>query len=112
MTSVKSATPAEIQQRLAGGEPLELIDVREPDEIAIAAIEGARVLPMSQAAAWIDHLIDHLPGDRELVIICHHGMRSMQVAIALAQRGHGNVTNMTGGIDLWSTQVDPTVPRY
>jgi rhodanese-related sulfurtransferase len=108
MTSVKSATPAEIKQRLAGGEPLELIDVREPGEIAIAAIEGARVLPMSQAASWIDHL----PGDRELVIICHHGMRSMQVAMALAQRGHGNVTNMTGGIDLWSTQVDPTVPRY
>jgi rhodanese-related sulfurtransferase len=108
MNSVKSATPAEIHQRLAGGEALELIDVREPGEIAIAAIEGARVLPMSQASDWIDHL----PGDRELVIICHHGMRSMHVAMALAQRGHANVTNMTGGIDLWSTQVDPTVPRY
>jgi rhodanese-related sulfurtransferase len=108
MPSVKSATPAEIQQRLAAGEALELIDVREPEEIEIAAIEGARVLPMSQAASWIDHL----PGDRELVIICHHGMRSMQVAMALAQRGHDNVTNLTGGIDLWSTQVDSSIARY
>ena len=61
---IATATPEEIKRRLDAGEPLELIDVREHDEIAIAAIEGARVLPMSQAAAWIDHL----PGDRELVI--------------------------------------------
>ena len=108
MTPVKTATPAEIKARLDSGEALELIDVREREELAIAAIEGARVLPMSQAATWIDQL----PGDRELVIVCHHGMRSMQVAIALAQRGHQNVTNMTGGIDLWSTSVDPAVPRY
>ena len=108
MPPVKSATPAEIHQRLAAGEALELIDVREQDEIAIAAIEGARVFPMSQAAAWIDHM----PGDRELVIVCHHGMRSMQIAMALAQRGHQNITNMTGGIDLWSTQVDPSIARY
>jgi rhodanese-related sulfurtransferase len=108
MSSVKSATPSEIKSRLDAGEPLELIDVREPEELAIAAIPGARALPMSQAASWIDHL----PGDRELVIVCHHGMRSMQVAMALAQRGHRNVTNLTGGIDLWSTQVDPAIPRY
>ena len=108
MPSVKSATPAEIKARLDAGDTLELIDVREPEEIEIAAIEGARVLPMSRAAAWIDHL----PGDRELVIVCHHGMRSMQVAMALAQRGHQNITNLTGGIHLWSTQVDPNIPRY
>jgi rhodanese-related sulfurtransferase len=108
MTPIKSATPIEIKRRLDAGEPLELIDVREPGEIDIAAIPGARVFPMSQAAAWIDHL----PGDRELVIVCHHGMRSMQIAMALAQRGHRNITNLTGGIDLWSTEVDPTIPRY
>jgi rhodanese-related sulfurtransferase len=106
--SVKSATPAEIKARLDAGEPLELIDVREPEELAIASIPNARPLPMSRAASWIDQL----PGDRELVIVCHHGMRSMQVAMALASRGHQNVTNLTGGIDLWSTQVDPETPRY
>ncbi len=108
MHPIKTATPADIKRRLDSGEPLELIDVREHDEIAIASIPDARVFPLSQAATWIDHL----PGDRELVILCHHGIRSMQVAMALAQRGHQNITNMTGGIDLWSTQVDPTVPRY
>jgi len=108
MPSVKSASPSEISARLAAGEALELIDVREPEELAICSIAGARALPMSQAAAWIDHL----PGDRELVIVCHHGMRSMQVAMALAQRGHENVTNLSGGIDAWSREVDPTVPRY
>ncbi|MCU1237641.1 MAG: Rhodanese domain protein [Candidatus Solibacter sp.] len=108
MPQVKSATPAEINARLTAGERLELIDVREPEELAIASIEGARPFPMSQAATWIDHL----PGDVELVIICHHGMRSMQVAQALAHRGHQNITNLTGGIDLWTTQVDPTIPRY
>ncbi len=108
MPPIKSATPAEIKLRLDAGESLELIDVREHEELAIAAIPGARVFPMSQAATWIDHL----PGDRELVIVCHHGMRSMQVALALAARGHQNITNLTGGIDLWSTQVDPGIPRY
>jgi rhodanese-related sulfurtransferase len=92
VTPVKMATPAEIKNRLASGEALVLIDVREHEEVAIASLEGARVFPMSQAATWIDHL----PGDRELVIFCHHGMRSMQIAMALAQRGHQNVTNMTG----------------
>ncbi len=104
----KEATPHDIKQRLDAGEDLLVIDVREPEEIRIASIEGAEVHPMSQARDWIDTL----PKDRELVIMCHHGGRSAQVAMALAQRGHTNVTNMTGGIDAWSTQVDPNVPRY
>lgn len=104
----KEATPREIKQRLDAGENLTLIDVREPDEMMIAAIDGAQECPMSQARDWIDTL----PKDGELVIFCHHGARSMQVAAALAQRGHTNVTNMTGGIDQWAEQVDPTVPHY
>lgn len=104
----KEATPREIKQRLDAGEDLLLVDVREPDEILIAAIEGAAEYPMSQARDWIDSL----PRDRELIIFCHHGGRSMQVAMALAQRGHANLTNMTGGIDEWSETVDPTLPRY
>lgn len=104
----KEATPREIKQRLDAGEDLVLIDVREPDEMMIAAIDGAQEYPMSQARTWIDAL----PKDRELVIFCHHGGRSMQVAMALAQRGHTNLTNMTGGINAWSDEVDPTVPKY
>ena len=105
---VRSATPAEIRRRLDGGEDLLLVDVREPEELAIACIKGALLRPMSRAEEWIDTL----PREGELVIVCHHGMRSMHVALALAARGHTNVTNLTGGIDLWSAQVDPAVPRY
>lgn len=104
----KEATPHAIKQRIDSGEDLVVIDVREPQEVRIASIEGAEVRPMSQARDWIDTL----PKDRELVIMCHHGGRSAQVAMALAQRGHTNLTNMTGGIDRWSQDVDPSVPRY
>jgi rhodanese-related sulfurtransferase len=106
--AIPEATPAEIQQRLQAGEDLLLVDVREPGEVGIAALPDALVCPMSRAAEWIDRL----PKEQPLIIFCHHGIRSMQVAMALAQRGHRNVTNMSGGIDLWSTQVDPGVPRY
>ena len=101
-------TPAEVKQRLDAGDDLLLVDVREPEEVVRAAITGAEVYPLSQAAGWIDSL----PKDRPLVIFCHHGGRSAQVAGALAQRGHTNISNMTGGIDAWSQQIDSTIPRY
>lgn len=102
------ATPREISARLTTGDDLLLIDVREPSEVQVAAIDGAESYPMSRAGEWIDSL----PRDRELVIVCHHGARSAQVAYALAQRGYSNVTNLTGGIDRWSDEVDPAVPKY
>lgn len=105
---VKSATPAEIRARLDSGEELLLIDVREPEEMAVASIRGALARPLSRAGEWMDAL----PREGELVVLCHHGIRSMHVAAALAARGHGNVTNMTGGIDRWSVEVDPAIPRY
>jgi rhodanese-related sulfurtransferase len=107
-TSIPEATPEEVQGRLRAGEDLLLVDVREPEEISIAALPDALVCQLSRASDWIERL----PKDQPLVIFCHHGIRSLHVAVALAERGHRNVTNMTGGIDLWSTQVDPAVPRY
>jgi rhodanese-related sulfurtransferase len=104
----KEATPREVKRRLDAGDDLLLIDVREPDEVKTASIHGANVHPLSQAREWIDTL----PKDRDVVVFCHHGGRSAQVAMALAQRGHANISNMTGGIDAWSEQVDPDVPRY
>jgi rhodanese-related sulfurtransferase len=91
------------------GDDIVLIDVREPHEHAVAHIEGAQLCPMSQAAQWVDHL----DRDKLLVILCHHGMRSEQVAIALTSRfGYTKVATMDGGIDDWSCRVDPNVPRY
>jgi rhodanese-related sulfurtransferase len=108
MTEIPAASPAEIDRRLKRGDDLLLIDVREPEEVAIASIRGALLRPMSRAESWIDTL----PREGDLVIFCHHGIRSMHVAMALAERGHSNVTNMSGGIDQWSTEVDRGVPRY
>jgi adenylyltransferase/sulfurtransferase len=107
-TPVREATPDEIHRRLQRGEDILLVDVREPEEIAIASLPDALVCPLSRAADWLDRL----PKEQPLVIFCHHGIRSMHAALALVERGHQNITNMTGGIDLWSTQVDLGVPRY
>ena len=86
-----------------------LIDVREPHEYAIAHIAGAILHPMSAAVDWATS-IDR---DTQLVIMCHHGMRSAHVAATLTQRfGFRNVANMSGGIDAWSLLIDPSIPRY
>jgi rhodanese-related sulfurtransferase len=108
MIDVPAATPAEVDARRKRGDSLQLIDVREFEEVAIAAIEGALVRPMSEGERWIDTL----PREGDLVIFCHHGIRSLHVARVLMERGHRNVINMSGGIDQWSTDVDRDVPRY
>lgn len=108
-TPVKQLSVQDVKAKLDSGETFRLIDVREPNEHAVAQIEGAELLPLSQHERWIDTL----PSDQELVFFCHAGSRSQQVASYLAQRhGRTNVANMVGGIDAWSRQIDPAVPRY
>ncbi|HVB81952.1 MAG TPA: rhodanese-like domain-containing protein [Candidatus Binataceae bacterium] len=100
--------PEELSERLKRGEPFVILDVREPGEIAIAAFPGATHIPMGEIpsrAAELD------PG-RETVVVCHHGIRSAQVGMYLARLGFEHVSNLSGGIDLWSATVDPAVPRY
>ncbi len=88
---------------------MQLIDVREAHEYALAHIAGSILHPMSQAATWAEHL----DRDCELIIMCHHGIRSAHVAEALVTRfGYTNVATMDGGIDDWSCRIDPSVPRY
>jgi len=109
MPNYANITPAQVKEKLDRGDSFRLIDVREPNEYAYARIEGAELLPLSRAQEWIGDLLD----DQELVIMCHHGSRSAQVAGFLAsQRGLTNVANMLGGIDEWSRLIDPSVPRY
>lgn len=104
----QTVTPAEAQAKLARGEA-RIIDVREPQEHAQARVEGAELMPLSRNAEWISDL----PKEGELIIMCHHGGRSAQVATYLTgQLGHTNVANLEGGIDAWSTSVDATIPRY
>jgi rhodanese-related sulfurtransferase len=85
-----------------------VLDVREAWEVATAALPGATAIPMGQ----ITTRTEELDGDGPIVCLCHHGMRSMQVAGYLERRGFTDVWNLTGGIDAWSRQVDPSVPTY
>ncbi len=85
-----------------------LLDVREHDELAIAAVTGALHIPMREIPARLAELDAAKP----LVVMCHSGGRSQRVAAFLQGNGFTNVFNLKGGIDAWSTQVDPRVPRY
>lgn len=103
-------SPKQIAQMRETGEDFVLLDVREPDEVATAAIEGAKVCPMSQLRARLTELEEH--ADDKIVVFCHAGVRSMQVTAFLREAGFEDVMSMAGGIDAWSLQIDPTVPRY
>ena len=102
-------TPGEVNSLLKDGVPLRLIDVREPEEHAVCHIEGARLIPMRTIPQQLQELDDD--GAR-IVVFCHHGMRSLSVVDWLRRQGVENCQSMAGGIDLWSLQVDPAVPRY
>jgi rhodanese-related sulfurtransferase len=103
-------TPGEVKELLDRGVPLRLIDVREPAEHDICRIESARLIPMRSVP---DHLTE-LDDDSEttIIVICHHGVRSLSVVDWLRRQGVTNCRSMSGGIDLWSLQVDPSVSRY
>jgi len=102
-------TPAEVSTLLHAGTPLRLIDVREPAEHAICHIEGALLMPMGTIPQHLNEL-DSM--EERIVVFCHHGMRSLSVVDWLRKQGVENCQSMAGGVDLWSAQVDPEVPRY
>jgi rhodanese-related sulfurtransferase len=101
--------PSLVKAALASGAPLRLIDVREPAEHAVAKIEGAELIPMRSIPQHLQNLDD---GDGLLIVFCHHGVRSLSVVDWLRRQGVGNCQSMAGGIDRWSLEVDPSVPRY
>jgi len=87
-----------------------LLDCREQDEYDLVRIAGAQLLPMSQLAARAAELEPYR--DKQLVVHCHHGGRSLQVAAWLRKQGYAKAQSMAGGIDQWSTEIDPSLPRY
>lgn len=103
-------TPRAVRSLRDAGEAFVLLDVREPAEVAAAAIGGAVVVPMGEVKSRLNELEAH--AEQKVVVMCHHGARSMQVAAFLRQHDFDDVASMAGGIDLWSRDVDPTVPRY
>jgi rhodanese-related sulfurtransferase len=101
---------AALSQLRRSGEEFLLLDVRTPDEHATARIDGAMLLPMQEIGQRLNELEPYR--HTRLVVHCHHGGRSLRVTHFLQQQGFTQVQNLSGGIDAWSEQIDPTVPRY
>jgi rhodanese-related sulfurtransferase len=104
-------SPREVQQRIGAGDKLFLIDVREPNEFALARIDGGELIPMRTVPAELSRL-DGQADQGTLIVYCHHGVRSLNVVNWLRQQGVDGCQSMAGGIDRWSIEIDPTVPRY
>lgn len=105
---MKQIRAHELAHWLADPKPPVVLDVREPWEVATASLPGSVHLPMHEIPARFTEL----PTDRPIVCLCHHGMRSLQVAMFLERQGFSGIHNLAGGIDAWSRDVDPTVPTY
>jgi rhodanese-related sulfurtransferase len=93
-------------------ESIQLVDVREPEELEIAKLDGFMNLPLSRFAEWGNTIRNYLSEDAETIVMCHHGMRSAQMCQWLMSQGFTNVKNLAGGIDAYSVMIDPSVPRY
>jgi adenylyltransferase/sulfurtransferase len=105
---VPSVSVRELKQKMDARETFMLVDVREPYEYEIARIEGSRLIPLGE----LETHVSDLPRTGKLVLQCHSGGRSEQATRLLQQAGFENVYNLEGGIDAWSIEIDPAVPRY
>lgn len=103
-------TCTEVKQLQEDGAEFLLLDCRETQEHEIGVIAGAQLLPMSELQTRHEELADHKTS--HLVVYCHHGMRSAQVANWLREQGYTQTQSMAGGVDQWSQEIDPSVPRY
>ena len=100
-------TPGDLAAALAA-RPITLLDVREPHEWALGHLASARLVPLNT----IPQSVATLSADEEIVVYCHHGMRSGMAAEWLREQGFHRVRNLIGGIDRWSVDVDPAIRRY
>ncbi|HET6273474.1 MAG TPA: molybdopterin-synthase adenylyltransferase MoeB [Bacteroidota bacterium] len=97
----------ELKQKLERKETFTLLDVREPEEFDIANL-GGRLIPLGE----LRDRLGELDREAEIVVFCHHGIRSRSAVALMQQCGFANVKNLVGGIDAWSRLIDPTLPRY
>lgn len=92
--------------------PLQLIDVREPQEVAMAKLEGFINYPLSEYSQWSEQILVQLDSEQETLVLCHHGVRSAQMCQWLIKQGFTKVKNIIGGIDAYSVLVNSQIPRY
>jgi len=98
----------EVNERIARGDKLLLVDVREQWEYDLCRIPGAKLIPLGTIPANLNAFLDA----DEVICYCHHGMRSLDAASWLRQQGVESAKSMAGGIECWSVEIDPSVPRY
>jgi rhodanese-related sulfurtransferase len=108
VSAPRRLTPRELADRIARGDDLQLVDVREPVEWEIGRLDGSVLIPRGDLASRVDEL----DRERPVVCICHHGVRSLHAAAILAARGFEDVYDLAGGLDRWADDVDPSFPRY
>jgi rhodanese-related sulfurtransferase len=101
-------TPQELKQKLDQSAKIVVVDVREPWETQLGIISGAKLVPLNTLPNHIEIFAEA----EEVVIYCHHGMRSLNAATWLRSQGIDGARSLTGGIERWSTEIDPRVPRY
>lgn len=102
-------TPEELKALLDAKAPVEVLDVREPWEIETASLSGTTNILMNDIPARCKEELDP---EKHIVVICHHGVRSMNVTAWLRQRGFARTQSLRGGIDRWAREIDPKVPLY
>jgi rhodanese-related sulfurtransferase len=105
---VHEITVHELKAKRDASASIILLDVREPDEVSLVALPGSVHIPMGE----IPGRLHELDPDKEIIVYCHHGVRSLHVAQFLAQRDFENVASLAGGIDAWAIAIEPGMPRY
>ncbi|HZZ82267.1 MAG TPA: rhodanese-like domain-containing protein [Gemmataceae bacterium] len=103
-------SPRDLAMHLENGRAIRLLDVRQPWEANLAQLANSQFIPLSELPARASEI----PSDADamLVVYCHHGVRSLSAVHYLRQLGHADTCSLAGGIDAWSCEVDPTLPRY
>lgn len=103
--------PSEAQNLLQNQSGAIVLDVREPEEFAVTRLNDSTLIPMQTIPAQLQK-IETIADEKTLLVLCHHGVRSLQVVAWLRQQGIENCYSVAGGIDRWSRELDPSVPRY
>lgn len=107
---IPQITVEELKRKQDAGEPVYLLDVRNYDEFAYCHLADSTLIPLGELGSRVEEV--EPPADALVVVYCHHGVRSLSGAAILMQAGHTNVASLSGGIEAWSVQIDPGVPRY
>jgi rhodanese-related sulfurtransferase len=103
--------PSELKKRLDSGEKIHLVDVRESIEYQIAHVANSELIPMASVPGALQK-IERMTDDGTVVVLCHHGIRSLAVVNWLRQAGVEECQSLAGGIDRWSAEIDRAIPRY